>query len=83
MDRLKSLLQRRKRANTPEYEPLTEDPESHREESSSQEAADVVPFSWMEYGIFTLLGVAMLWAWCVVTQLLLSVAHFRLHVLDN
>lgn len=70
MDRLKSFLQSKK-VDEQEYEPLNENPESHEGTSSSHQhhqhhhhAPDDVPFSWVEYGIFTLLGVAMLWAWC-------------------
>ncbi|EMR69608.1 putative nucleoside transporter family protein [Eutypa lata UCREL1] len=69
MDRLKSFLQSKK-VDEQEYEPLNENPESHEGTSSSHQhhqhhhhAPDDVPFSWVEYGIFTLLGVAMLWAW--------------------
>lgn len=32
------------------------------------DAHEEVPFSWLEYGIFALLGMAMLWAWYVVLQ---------------
>ncbi|RYP71242.1 hypothetical protein DL771_004934 [Monosporascus sp. 5C6A] len=62
MDRIRSFLQRNK-TDEPEYEPLNEESQSHERTLSSHNVADDVPFSWIEYGIFTLLGVAMLWAW--------------------
>lgn len=45
-----------------EYEPLNEEaefPGETRQQNENNEA----PFSWVEYSIFALLGVAMLWAW--------------------
>ncbi len=33
------------------------------------ESSDETPFSWVEYLVFALLGVAMLWAWCVPGRL--------------
>ncbi|RYP38057.1 hypothetical protein DL768_010823 [Monosporascus sp. mg162] len=62
MDRIRSFLQRNK-TDEPEYEPLNEESQSHERTLSSHNVADDAPFSWIEYGIFTLLGVAMLWAW--------------------
>jgi cytoskeletal protein RodZ len=32
----------------------------------------IAPFSWMAYSVFLLLGVAMLWAWYVGSQLQLT-----------
>ncbi|KAH7328429.1 nucleoside transporter-domain-containing protein [Stachybotrys elegans] len=48
-----------------EYEPLTTatDEPTHLDDSTILAPEEDVPFSWMEYSIFTLLGVAMLWAW--------------------
>lgn len=49
------------------YEPLLahddrdEDNETDHEEEEA--VAEEFPFSWVEYSIFLLLGVAMLWAW--------------------
>lgn len=61
MERFRDIF-RRKAAAGEEYEPLTE--ESHAlEESQILEAQDEVPFSWIEYSIFALIGMAMLWAW--------------------
>jgi len=60
MDRFRSLFRPR-----PDYEPLQNDVE--RDDGSEQDDAEVSaeesPFSWVEYSIFLLLGIAMLWAW--------------------
>ncbi|KAF2198058.1 hypothetical protein GQ43DRAFT_483642 [Delitschia confertaspora ATCC 74209] len=56
MDRARKLLQRRT-----SYEPLdggSEDPIGETIEHPQQER-----FSWIDYSVFVLLGVAMLWAW--------------------
>ncbi|KAH8890795.1 hypothetical protein GQ53DRAFT_746982 [Thozetella sp. PMI_491] len=50
-----------KKASAEEYEPLTDD--SQTLEGSTYEREDENPFSWFEYFIFAVLGVAMLWAW--------------------
>ncbi|KAF7547505.1 hypothetical protein G7046_g8980 [Stylonectria norvegica] len=63
MDRVKRAL-RRRTSTASEYEPL-----NSAEEATALEGSTVldgqhdVPFSWVEYGIFALLGMAMLWAW--------------------
>ncbi|PTB67341.1 hypothetical protein BBK36DRAFT_1167744 [Trichoderma citrinoviride] len=57
-------------ASRPEYQSL-EDVEDHtgatHEDSAllggEDEDSEQVPFSWIEYGIFCFLGMAMLWAW--------------------
>lgn len=67
MDRIRSFFQ--KREPEQEYAPLTEDSQ-FLENTRSNEQDHGVPFSWMEYGIFALLGVAMLWAWYVYEQAL-------------
>jgi equilibrative nucleoside transporter 1/2/3 len=60
MDRIRSLFRPR-----PDYEPLQNDAE--RDDESVQDDVDDTasesPFSWVEYAIFLLLGIAMLWAW--------------------
>lgn len=75
MDRLRRLLgQPSVRAQ--EYEPIADDgpPDSpglgggDRRGSYDEHTEEAVPFSWLEYSIFALLGVAMLWAWYVVLQ---------------
>lgn len=61
-------------ANSDEYEPLrTSGDDVDAEETANgdgqgERGGEVyktaeVPFSWFEYTIFTLVGVAMLWAW--------------------
>ncbi|KAK0644995.1 Nucleoside transporter FUN26 [Lasiodiplodia hormozganensis] len=57
MDRVRRLLDREQ-----PYEPLeggSETPDGARIEEEEEKA----PFSWLDYSIFLLLGVAMLWAW--------------------
>ncbi|CAI4211527.1 unnamed protein product [Parascedosporium putredinis] len=70
MDFLRGLLGKRgsRTTSSQEYERLTEDADTSGLEPS--EALDhyagreeEVPFSWVEYAIFGLLGMAMLWAW--------------------
>lgn len=57
-------LGRRSSNGTHEYEPLTGSEEPTALEGSTVlEGQDEVPFSRFEYGIFVLLGMAMLWAW--------------------
>lgn len=59
MDRIKAFFAPAK-ATADEYAPLTDD-DSETLEGSIYE--DEVPFSWLEYSIFALIGAAMLWAW--------------------
>jgi len=60
MDRLRAVF--KKPELEQEYEPLHS--EAHDIETSSRhEVKDEIPFSWFEYSVFLLLGVAMLWAW--------------------
>ncbi|KAK3504682.1 nucleoside transporter-domain-containing protein [Neurospora crassa] len=61
MDRLKNFLTPVK-ATDEEYEPLA-DGSSLTLEEEGETYEDQAPFSWMEYAIFVLIGVAMLWAW--------------------
>lgn len=77
MDSLRRLLGKPP-AREQEYQPVADDgpPDSpgpgpcanSRRGSYDERAEEAVPFSWLEYGIFALLGVAMLWAWYVVPQ---------------
>ncbi|KAF2751151.1 nucleoside transporter family [Sporormia fimetaria CBS 119925] len=56
MDRLRQLLR-----GDPSYEPLeggSETPDGERIEEAADQS-----FSWVDYSVFVLLGVAMLWAW--------------------
>ncbi|KAK7951695.1 nucleoside transporter [Apiospora aurea] len=59
MDRIRSIF--KKREDEQEYAPLTQETQFLQESRDDEEHA--VPFSWIEYGIFVWLGVAMLWAW--------------------
>ena len=54
-----------------EYAPLTEEPRE-LEGSTDQEGETFesdVPFSWFEYSVFAIIGVAMLWAWYAIHPL--------------
>jgi len=62
MDRIKQIFKPPK-ASDDEYERLTID--SDTLEGSTYED-DEAPFSWIEYFIFAMIGVAMLWAWYVL-----------------
>ena len=62
MDLIKSLFPSRKDTEG-EYEPLAGDPDVLDEPEGSARHHEEVPFSWLEYSIFALIGVAMLWAW--------------------
>ena len=61
MDRLRNAFKPKQA-----YEPLLahdQDDEDGTEYEDEEIAAEEFPFSWVEYSIFLLLGVAMLWAW--------------------
>lgn len=60
MDKAKRLFRRRD-----SYEPLSNDSDTETLRPSSPSATKSREFSWIEYGVFLLLGVAMLWAWYV------------------
>ncbi|KAK2604292.1 hypothetical protein N8I77_007235 [Diaporthe amygdali] len=74
MDRLKGMLYRRggtkddRDADPDEYAPLrnssddVSDDDDMADDGELFDAAEV-PFSWFEYAIFAMVGVAMLWAW--------------------
>lgn len=59
MDRIRRLLAE----PTTAYEPLDESAEDGVSEAEPDQQQSLAPFSRLEYGIFMLLGVAMLWAW--------------------
>lgn len=64
MERLRRLFQR-----DPSYEPLeggSESPEGEQIVHTNHQS-----FSWIDYSVFVLLGVAMLWAWSAFSALLL------------
>ena len=61
MDRLKELFR-----STPAYEPIDDQQHEEDQDSVSEGTPTEVEgpaFSWVEYNIFLLLGIAMLWAW--------------------
>ena len=55
MERIRNALKQR---HSPAYEPLNDD-----SDSNGPQRARKPRFSWLEYSIFLLLGVSMLWAW--------------------
>ena len=55
MERIRNAL---KQWHSPAYEPLEDD-----SDSNDPRGARRPRFSWLEYSIFLLLGVSMLWAW--------------------
>lgn len=68
IDKVRSLF--RKSDAEPDYEPLDTDNEANDLDEDVRRPVLVVsdpvegePFSWFEYSIFLLLGIAMLWAW--------------------
>ena len=74
MDRLKSILYRRggskddRDADPDEYAPLRDPDDDASDEGDISDDGELldaaeVPFSWLEYAIFGMIGVAMLWAW--------------------
>jgi equilibrative nucleoside transporter 1/2/3 len=68
MDRVRKTFGRRA-SNASEYEPLHDPDEATALDGSSVlEGQDEAPFSWMEYSIFAVLGMAMLWAWYVTNR---------------
>lgn len=63
MERLLATL-RGKRPSPATYDPVPGDSMGNSINSlNSVDPRSETPFSWFEYGIFTLLGIAMLWAW--------------------
>ena len=69
MDRIRSIFA--KPAEDQEYTPVGDEPEDGDDETLTS-IREGVPFSWLEYSVFLLLGVAMLWAWYVFVVNLLS-----------
>lgn len=66
IERLRATL-RSQKVRGDEYEQLVgrDDEEGGVDDITLQEALalEEKPFSWVEYGVFLILGVAMLWAW--------------------
>ena len=69
-----SKMERFKRLFKPQqiYTPIPDDgvEEDALSDNGSQisEQSVVPSFSWIEYGVFIVLGVAMLWAWSVISS---------------
>lgn len=74
MDRLKGMLYRGggtkddRDADPDEYAPLRNSGDDASDEGDISDDGELfdateVPFSWFEYTIFAMVGVAMLWAW--------------------
>jgi equilibrative nucleoside transporter 1/2/3 len=61
MESLRALFAGPKTAQ--EYEPIGEDDDVPRPVTGHRGSASQRPFSLLEYSVFLLLGVAMLWAW--------------------
>lgn len=57
MERIRNAL--RQRLSSPIYEAIDDDPDNE----STHQRAPKLRFSWLEYSIFLLLGISMLWAW--------------------
>lgn len=55
-ERIRKIFQR-----TPSYQPLLEDEEGRDGQHNIER--DGSEFSWIDYSIFLLIGVSMLWAW--------------------
>lgn len=78
MNHARRVMPRRGSTSSAEYEPLTgsDYPTELRDDAIVEEDESPVPFSWIEYGIFTFLGMAMLWSWYVPSSTLLaSITH--------
>ncbi|KAI5465681.1 nucleoside transporter-domain-containing protein [Mariannaea sp. PMI_226] len=81
MDRIRRAFARRPSIASSEYEPLTGSEEPTALEGSAVlDGQHEVPFSWMEYSIFALLGMAMLWAW---NMFLAAAPYFAARFADN
>ncbi|KAI0013706.1 nucleoside transporter-domain-containing protein [Xylariaceae sp. FL0662B] len=78
MDRIRSFFL--KTEDGQEYQPLNEESQSPEEPYEHHNNDNGVPFSWIEYCIFTLLGVAMLWAW---NMFLAAAPYFQLRFQDD
>ena len=69
MDRARKAFggsRRQEATQDPEYQPLTasgDEPTDLQDSTLFEQQEDEPPFSWIEYSIFVLLGIAMLWAW--------------------
>ncbi|KAM0286233.1 hypothetical protein ACHAQH_000960 [Verticillium albo-atrum] len=73
MDRIRDLF--RQKNVREEYSPITEDGSPMEGTALLEDDGEGVPFSWFEYSIFALLGMAMLWAW---NMFLAAAPYFQL-----
>ncbi|CAD6447433.1 23d4d476-8678-46f3-b51d-254de2a0a7d5 [Sclerotinia trifoliorum] len=83
IDRLRALF--KKSDPEPEYEPISSSSSIHEEDVRRPvlvlpDQVEGEPFSWFEYGIFMLIGVAMLWAW---NMFLAAAPYFQSRFQDN
>lgn len=75
MERIRKMFGQAPAASA-EYEPLHDPNEPTTLEGSAVlEGQDELPFSWIEYSVFGLLGMAMLWAWYVFTSCTLHIGR--------
>ena len=65
MERLTRLVRKQQPAPEVEYEPIRNDALEDIEAPVIHEGRSETPFSWLEYSVYCLIGIAMLWAWCV------------------
>jgi equilibrative nucleoside transporter 1/2/3 len=72
MDRMRLLAA--KPADDAEYQPLQRDEYEENDSETLHSISYDTPFSWLEYTVFMLVGVAMLWAWSVFPLPLLRLA---------
>ncbi|EEY22804.1 nucleoside transporter family [Verticillium alfalfae VaMs.102] len=73
MDRIRDLF--RQKDVREEYSPIVEDDNPMEGTALLEDDGEGVPFSWFEYSIFALLGMAMLWAW---NMFLAAAPYFQL-----
>ncbi|KAL8956110.1 MAG: hypothetical protein Q9183_006413, partial [Haloplaca sp. 2 TL-2023] len=62
MDKIRKALNGH-RSESPSYEPLNPDADGHTGHEANVQDTRQPASSWLEYTIFLLLGVSMLWAW--------------------
>ncbi|KAI0902235.1 nucleoside transporter-domain-containing protein [Annulohypoxylon nitens] len=79
MDRVRSIFKKRDDEVQQEYRPLTEESRSF-DEPLERDDTDETPFSWIEYSLFAILGVAMMWAW---NMFLAAAPYFQLRFQDD
>lgn len=63
MDRLRRSMRQHSLVGS-SYQPISPDQDDDQDTTINQNRAET-PFSWIDYGVFLLLGISMLWAWYV------------------